>query len=240
MVPRLEGAGIVTAGVTIVTGASGGIGRATIETLTTRGHRCVGWDRVPAPAPDTRSVLMDLTDPEQVRQAIRESVDAAGVRAIVHCAGVVHFSGLAGTDPEVWQRVIQINLVATIGMFQQLIPVMNDGGRVVMFGSGTVPKGPAEMFGYTASKAGVMGFARSLARELGPRSITVNVVSPGFTETGMVQGFRHTEDANVRSRAIQRSARPEDVVGPVAFFLSEDAAFVTGQNLYVDGGSVMP
>jgi 3-oxoacyl-[acyl-carrier protein] reductase len=72
------------------------------------------------------------------------------------------------------------------------------------------------------------------------RGITVNVVSPGFTDTGMVAEFRHTEQTNIQTRAIRRGATPQDVVGPIAFFLSDDAAFVTGQNLYVDGGSVMP
>lgn len=116
---------------------------------------------------------------------------------------------------------------------------MGRGGRIVLFASGTVFKGPRNVFAYAASKAGGIGFARCLASELGDEGITVNdVVAPGITATPMGERMAETEEANLATRAIRRRAVPEDVVGSARFLLSNGAAFVTGQTLCVDGGSV--
>jgi NAD(P)-dependent dehydrogenase (short-subunit alcohol dehydrogenase family) len=174
-------------------------------------------------------------------EILREGLLSGGfstVDHLVHCAAVLQYSPFRDTPRSDWERVIRTNLEGTIGVAQLIVPLMARGGRIVLFASGTVFKGPKNLFAYVASKAGVIGFARCLAEELGDDGITVNVVSPGITATSMIKDIAHTEQANIASRAIRRRAYPSDLVGPVLFLLSDDAGFITGQTLCVDGGSV--
>jgi 3-oxoacyl-[acyl-carrier protein] reductase len=226
----------------LITGGSSGIGAAVTESLRTDGTTCVVADLQPPrnPLDGVDYVRADIGTAEGV-QSLVDHLAAAGVSRIdhlVHCAGVVHRSPFRETSRAAWEHVLRVNLDGAIGVSQAIVPLMPRGGRIVLFASGTVFKGPRDLFAYVAAKAGVIGFARCLASELGEDEITVNVVSPGLTATPMADVLADTEAANIAGRAIQRRAVPDDIVGPVRFLLSEQARFVTGQTLCVDGGSV--
>lgn len=224
--------------VSVVTGAASGIGRAIADALAADGHHVIGVDIAEPPtglsAEYVRADLSTAEGAESVAAALGDRM----VRDLVHCAAVGQWSAFRDTPRQEWQRILRTNLEGTIGLTQVLLPHLETGGRVVLFASGTVFKGPRNLSAYVASKAGVIGFARCLAEELGGHDITVNVVSPGITVTPMISEMAHTEEANIAGRAIKRRAWPEDIVGPVQFLLSDAAAFVTGQTICVDGGSV--
>lgn len=224
----------------IVTGGASGIGQAVATDLRTAGHRVLVVDIAPpTDADDADYIHADLATAAGLA-TVEESLAGTQITDLVHCAAIGQWSSIRDTPREVWENIIQTNLCATIGLTQVVLPVMPAGGRVILFASGTVFKGPKNLFAYVASKAGVIGFARCLAEELGEDNITVNVVSPGLTPTPMIADMAHTEAANIASRAIKRRAHVDDILGPVRFLLSDAASFVTGQTLCVDGGSVKP
>lgn len=228
--------------VTLVTGIAGGIGGAVAEQLLTDGHRVIGVDvAVPAERLAGAEYLAADVSTEAGLVALLSGLHDLGVTeldGVVHCAGVGQASALADTPRSEWERILRINLFGTIGLAQAVSPIVRDGGSIVLFGSGTAFKGPANMAVYVASKGGVIAFARSLAEEVGSRAVTVNVVCPGYTATPMVESIRHTEAANIATRAIKRAAVPADIVGTVQYLLSPQSRFVTGQSISVDGGSV--
>lgn len=226
----------------VVTGGSSGIGAAIVRRLAP--HRSiVNVDRVamPEPVSNVTDVLADLSSAEGVRQVASEvrALAGEGIAGVVHCAGVAtSVTPLAEMDVEEWRRAIDVNLIGAIAMGQFFGPMVRDGGRWVYVSSATALKGPGGMAAYVASKAGVLGLTKSLAAELGDRLITVNAIAPGFVLTPLSDHLSFAEPANLQTRAIKRSATVEDFVGPVEFFLSEGAGFVSGQTLVVDGGSV--
>ncbi|PRB70281.1 SDR family oxidoreductase [Arthrobacter sp. MYb213] len=172
---------------------------------------------------------------------VRESLKAQGrdsVHSIVHCAGIGVFGPFMNMPKAEWERALLLNLHGTLNFIQGTADLVEDGGRIVLYSSGTVFKAPAGAAAYAASKAGIIGFSRSLAAELGARNITVNVIAPGLVMTPLATDLAGGEEANIASRAIKRASITEDYVGPTRFFLSEGAGFVTGQTLVVDGGSI--
>ncbi|OYD61180.1 SDR family NAD(P)-dependent oxidoreductase [Rhodococcus sp. OK302] len=224
---------------TIITGGASGIGRAITDALRADGHQTIVVDLAAPTAEDIADLYIraDLSTPEGI-STIVEALHGREIHNLVHCAAMGQWSSFRDTARDVWERILRTNLEGAIAITQAVVPLMPQDSRIVLFASGTVFKGPKNMFAYVASKAGVIGFARCLADELGDDNITVNVVSPGITATPMITDISHTEDANIAGRSIKRRAYPEDIVGPVKFLLSPDAAFVTGQTLCVDGGSV--
>ncbi|MEY8569634.1 SDR family NAD(P)-dependent oxidoreductase [Brevibacterium linens] len=225
----------------VLTGGSAGIGEALAAdfrndwTVTS-----VSRSLPKNPLDGVNYVAGDVSD-ETAANAVKESLESRGsksIHSLVHCAGVAGFGPFMSMDKKDWERTLLLNLHGTMNFVQDVAPLVEDGGRIVLFSSGTVFKAPAGAAAYAASKAGVIGFSRSLAAELGERNITVNVVAPGLVITALATDLAAGEEKNIATRAIKRAAVVEDFVGPTKFFLSEGAGFVTGQTLVVDGGSI--
>jgi NAD(P)-dependent dehydrogenase (short-subunit alcohol dehydrogenase family) len=217
----------------VVTGGAGGIGGAIVRALADTGHDVAILDR-------SGEFAVDLGD----EQAVRAVAERLGPRdVLVHAAAAFDRATLAELDLDTWRRVQSVNVEAALWLCQELTPAMIERGfgRIVFITSNTVWRPPfPDFLPYVASKATLMGIARSLAKPLGAHGITVNCVAPGLTRTPFTETDLPDdafEQALVR-QAVPRSLMPEDTAGVVAFLASEAAATVTGQTLCADGGSV--
>ncbi len=165
------------------------------------------------------------------------------VDVLINCAGFFPIRAFEEMTPAEWRQVIDINLTGPYLVTRAVLPLMkgNGWGRMINFSSASIFEGVPGQTHYVAAKAGLVGFSRSLAREVGTYGITVNLVSPGLTVTSAVKGSFPAEviDAQRNARAIMRDEVPEDLVGAVFFLASPDADFLSGQTLNVDGGKTM-
>jgi 3-oxoacyl-[acyl-carrier protein] reductase len=241
----------------LVTGASRGIGAAIAFGLAERGydivlndieHQKADLDAVAAQihAIGRRAEVFfaDVSDKVQVEMMAQKALAAFGhIDALVNNAGILIAGEVDGLPEKAWDSVMDVNAKGTFMVIQAFLPTMKKRGygRVVNIASIGGKHGAPEQAHYSASKAAVMGFSRVLAQEVGSLGITVNCVCPGIIMTDM--GRVNLQEATVREAwqaktAMSRIGTPEDVVGPVAFFVSDDAGFVTGQSLNVDGGIV--
>jgi NAD(P)-dependent dehydrogenase (short-subunit alcohol dehydrogenase family) len=241
-----------TSRVAVVTGAAAGIGRAYAERLARDGFVLAAVDL--APPDDTVKTITaeggtasgfaaDVTDPVAVEEcvaAIGASVGAPSV--LVNNVGtypVIKWDDLTLDD---FRRVLAVNLESAFLLCKACIPSMREQGwgRIVNIASRTFWLPVPDMAAYLASKGGVIGLSRALATELGPHNITVNVVAPGLTRTATMEAS--TADAvfemTANMQVIKRTQEPDDLVGLVSFLASEDAGFMTGQTLMVDGGLI--
>jgi 3-oxoacyl-[acyl-carrier protein] reductase len=241
----------------LVTGASRGIGAAIAVGLAKRGYDIAlndiarqkdELDGVAAEigALGRRAViaLADVSDKRAVETMARTVAEAFGhIDAVVNNAGILIAGDVDGLKEEYWDNVMNVNAKGTFLVIQALLPMMKARkyGRIVNIASIGGKHGAPSQAHYSASKAAVMGFTRVLAQEVGADGITANCVCPGIILTDM--GRVNLDDPQVRKSwqdktAMRRIGDPQDVVGAVAFFASNDAAFVTGQTLNVDGGIV--
>ncbi|WMS43960.1 SDR family NAD(P)-dependent oxidoreductase [Acuticoccus sp. MNP-M23] len=242
----------------LVTGASRGIGAAIAIGLAERGYD-VALNDIAAQAEaltlianeieamGRRVVIVhaDVSKKAEVEAMAATVLDAFGkLDALVNNAGILIAGEVDGLPENHWDRVMDINAKGSFMVIQAFLPSMKGRkyGRIVNIASIGGKHGAPEQAHYSASKAAVMGFTRVLAQEVGPLGITANCVCPGIIMTDM--GRVNLEVAAVREAwqaktAMARIGDPEDVVGPVAFFASDDSAFVTGQSLNVDGGIVL-
>lgn len=232
----------------LVTGGAGGIGAAISSRLAADGmHVIVHAARNPAAAEklvtdihqaggSAQSVQFDLADADQTAEAMAELTARAPLAVVVHNAGVHDDAPMAGMTPEQWHRVMDINLN---GFFRVVQPALLGmvrlrWGRVIAVSSVAARMGNRGQTNYAASKAGLHGATKSLARELGSRGVTVNVVAPGVIETEMSKGT--FDEAAVRSIVpMERMGKPEEVAALVAFLVSEEAGYISGQVIGVDG-----
>ena len=240
-----------------VTGASRGIGAAIAVGLARRGYD-VALNGLADQADNLNKVAAEITGMGQRAEVFpadvsdKAAVDAmagdvlavfGGIEVIVNNAGILIAGAVDGLPEITWDAVMDVNAKGSFMVIQAFLPALKARGygRIVNIASIGGKHGAPEQAHYSASKAAVMGFSRVLAQEVGPLGITVNCVCPGIILTDM--GRVNLEDPAIRAAwqaktAMARIGNPEDVVGTVAFFASDDSAFVTGQTLNVDGGIV--
>lgn len=235
----------------LVTGASQGIGEAIVRLLARQGARVVlaarNQARLEALAGEIREGggealpwSLDVSRPGEVPERLEALPEEwQGIDVLVNNAGVTADSLLARMDLEQWQRVLDTNLTGAFAVTRALIRGMmrRRGGRIISVSSVVGLMGNVGQANYAASKAGLVGFSKSLARELGGRSITVNVVAPGYVETAMTAELPETARKDLTaSIALKRLGRVEDVAAAVLYLASDEASYVTGQVLNVSGG----
>lgn len=227
----------------LVTGGSGGIGLAVVELLRTAGAEVWSVD-LPGASPPPGAVARpcDLRDPEALARIVAEAGAAGGLDALVHCAGITRDRVLWKLTDEDWRAVIDVNLDAAFRLLRAAAPILRarNRGSVVLVSSINGERGKFGQANYAASKAGLIGLAKSAARELGRFGVRVNVVAPGMVRTAMTAKLEpeHLQRAQDES-ALGRIAEPVDVAHAVLFLCSDLARHVTGQVLRVDGGQLM-
>lgn len=240
--------------VAIVTGGAQGLGRAYSQRLAREGAHVVVADIDAELARTTAAEIgdsgaqalgaaVDVTDEQSVGDLVSQvSQTFPTIDVLVNNAGVYWHRELADISLDEWQRMFAVNVEGTFLVTQAVTAWMRAAGygRIVNISSGVVWIGAPIQAHYTASKAAVIGFTRSIANELGEDGITANAISPGLVLTERVEReLAHAKEDVIALQAIKRNLLVEDVVGAVAFLASDEAAMITGQNLNVDGGQSM-
>ncbi len=221
-------------GTALVTGASSGIGLAITQRLLASGWRVAGVSRRPPSLEDAAftHLPLDLAD-TVAREALPKHF--ADLQAIVHAAGLLRPAALGEPDPAGAAEMWRLHVEATGWLVDRLADSLSDGGRIVLIGS-RLGAGSPRRAHYAATKAAMVGLARSWAAELLPRKITVNVVAPGATRTPMLIDPSRGGEAP-RTPPMGRFIEPSEVAAAVAFLLSPQAAMITGQQLVICGGA---
>jgi len=240
--------------IALVTGASRGIGRAILIALARQGAAVAGTATTEAGAAAIDQALreaghkgvglvLDVSDPASVEAALaRVGEDLGPPGILVNNAGITRDALLMRMKDEDWHRVVDTNLGSVYRLSKACLRTMSKArkGRIVNIASVVGVMGNAGQTNYAASKAGLMGFTKSLAREVGSRGITVNCVAPGFIETDMTRALGDAQrEALVGAIPLARLGSPEDVAAAVLFLVSPDAGYITGETLHVNGGMYM-
>ncbi len=235
----------------IISGGVKGLGLELTRRMLSDGYRVSSFGRTASPAVDElgatfpgqfRFKTADIAEPDQLRGAVEALAGEFGPPWAVVNNSAVAVDGVLATLPEVEiDRMLNVNLSGTIRLARHAVRLMlrsrADGGRIVNISSIVGTRGYNGLAVYSATKAGLDGFTRSLAREVGRRGITVNSIAPGYMKTDMSAGLGGGQlDQIVRRTPLGRLAEPRDVAGLLSFLLSDDAAFITAQTILVDGG----
>jgi 3-oxoacyl-[acyl-carrier protein] reductase len=240
--------------VAVVTGGAAGIGQAYARRLAQDGAKIVIGDIADASetvglvgeaGSEALGVNCDVSSAEQVHAMARAAFEAFGkVDILVHNAGIYPITMFADMSFEDWRKVLSVNLDSMYHVCHEFLPGMRDRhwGRVVCIASTTFHAGTPGMSHYVASKGGLIGLLRSLAAEVGEDGVTVNALAPSLVRSKGTTEGPHDEmglfEMVAQAQAIKRTQVPEDLVGALSFLVSDDAGFITGQTLVVDGGWV--
>lgn len=226
----------------VVTGGASGIGAAVAERLRADGMRVATLDL--NPGDEKFSYAADVTDRSAVDAALDEiHAELGPVTVLVNAAGLDRFKKFIDLTFDEWQKVVDVNLNGVFHCVQAVLPDMIEAGwgRIVNISSSSTHSGQPYMSPYVAAKSAVNGLTKSLALEYGPNGITVNAVPPGFIDTPMLRkaeqrGFLGDTQKQIEQTPVRRMGRPEDIAAACAFLISEEAGYITGQILGVNGG----
>ncbi len=240
--------------IALVTGASRGIGRAIAERLAQAGHTVIGTATTDAGAEaisawmsdagwSGEGMRLDVADADSVSQVVEAITGRHGpVTILVNNAGITRDNLLMRMKPEEWTAVIDTNLSSLYRVCKACVRGMMKArwGRIVNISSVVGAAGNAGQTNYAAAKAGMIGFTKSLAQELGARGITVNAVAPGFIDTDMTRELSDAQrQALLGAIPLGRLGEPADIAAAVAYLVSDEAGYVTGTTLHVNGGMYM-
>ena len=227
----------------LVTGGNRGIGKAVAERLRADGHRVAVTHRGSGAPEGLFGVVCDVTDPESVDAAFAAVEEEFGpVEVVVSNAGITDDTLLMRMKDEQFTRVVEANLAGAFRVAKRASRGMLRAkfGRMIFIGSVVGQSGTAGQINYASSKAGLIGMARSLTRELGSRNITSNVVAPGFIDTDMTAGLdEKTQELAVAAIPLGRKGSSDDVAAAVSFLAGDDAGYISGAVIPVDGGMGM-
>ncbi|WP_115720604.1 3-oxoacyl-ACP reductase FabG [Gallaecimonas mangrovi] len=236
--------------VALVTGASRGIGRAIAERLTAQGATVFGTATSEKGAQaisdylgEGRGLNLNVTDNDSIEATLSTIKERAGdVDILVNNAGITRDNLLMRMKDEEWDSVIDTNLKSLYRLSKAVLrPMMKKRvGRIISVGSVVGTMGNQGQVNYAAAKAGLLGFTKSLARELASRNITVNAVAPGFIDTDMTRELTEEQKAGIFGQVpLARLGDPKEIASAVAFLASQEAGYITGETLHVNGGMVM-
>lgn len=250
----------MTARTAFVTGGASGIGREICKGLAAEGHRVAVADLNLEGATETVAtitdaggsaiaVACDVASTDGVQDAVFQTVDELGpVEILVNCAGWDDFMPFLDTDEDFWDHIIEINYKGTLRTVHACLPAMVEAGwgRIVNISSDAARVGSSLEAVYSGAKGAIISFTKTIAREVARTGVTANVVCPGPTDTGLLEGIVAASDdgekvigAMARAVPMKRIGQPDEVASGVVYFASEAAGFVTGQTLSISGGLTM-
>jgi len=240
--------------IALVTGASRGIGAAIADQLAKDGIITVGTatnqqgadsisERFAASGVDGKGVVLDVCSPDSIQQCLSAvTASYASPTILINNAGITNDTLLLRMKDDLWDQVIQTNLTSVYRMSKAVAKGMikSRWGRIINLSSVVASMGNAGQINYAASKAGVEGLTRSLAKELGSRDITVNAIAPGFVETDMTHELPEAQKQSLLSAVpLRRLGKVEEIAGLVRYLVSEPAAYITGETIHINGGLYM-
>ncbi|EHR39497.1 3-oxoacyl-(acyl-carrier-protein) reductase [Alishewanella agri BL06] len=237
--------------VALVTGASRGIGKAIAEQLAALGAKVVGTatsEKGAAAISDYlgangKGLVLNVTDADSVEQCLAQIKESFGeIDILVNNAGITRDNLLMRMKDEEWFDIMQTNLTSVYRLSKAVLRSMMKKrfGRIITIGSVVGSMGNAGQTNYAAAKAGVLGFTKSLAREVASRGITVNAIAPGFIDTDMTKELSDEQKEAIFSQVpANRLGQPEEIAATVAFLASTQAAYITGETVHVNGGMYM-
>ena len=236
----------------LITGANRGIGHNILKKIASCGYTVIGTSRSKDGADlitetlkdfKGKGIVMDVTNQESIDTSVSQIKDDYGViYGLVNNAGITNDNLLMRMSDEQWNTVIETNLTSLYRVTKSVVKDMMKArtGRIINIGSIVGMMGNAGQSNYSATKSGLLGFTKSLAREVSSRNINVNAISPGFIDTDMTRALSEEQiEALTKNIPLGRIASPDEVSSVVAFLLSDDSSYITGENINVNGGLYM-
>ena len=232
--------------VVLITGASSGLGLATALHLSEKGFNVYGTSRDPKKYKEKLPfdlLPLEITDRDSINKCVNEVINRSNkIDILINNAGITRDNLFMRMSEEDWNEVINVNLNSIFKLTKHLIKGMikRRYGRIINITSVIGVAGGAGQSNYSASKAGIIAMSKSLAQEVGSRSVTVNSIAPGFIETNMTAELSDDRKEEIlHSISVGRLGKPDDIAGAVCFLASDKASYITGQTIHINGGMLM-